>query len=45
MIYTVTLNPSFDQTIVCEKFQINALNRAIDTLQDITAKESMFQND
>ncbi|HHU53230.1 MAG TPA: 1-phosphofructokinase [Clostridiaceae bacterium] len=38
MIYTVTLNPSFDQTIVCEKFQINALNRAIDTRQDIGGK-------
>lgn len=38
MIYTVTLNPSFDQTIICEKFEINALNRALDARQDIGGK-------
>lgn len=38
MIYTITLNPSFDQTIICENFQINKLNRALETRRDIGGK-------
>ena len=38
MIYTITLNPSFDQTIICENFQVNKLNRALETRRDIGGK-------
>lgn len=38
MIYTITLNPSFDQTISCNNFQVNSLNRALDSRLDIGGK-------
>lgn len=38
MIYTVTLNPAFDKTITCENFEMNSLNRVIDSREDIGGK-------
>lgn len=38
MIYTITLNPAFDKTVVCEKFHENKLNKVINSREDIGGK-------
>lgn len=38
MIYTVTLNPAIDQTIVIDNFSINQVNRTVEVREDIGGK-------
>ncbi|MCF6466236.1 1-phosphofructokinase [Clostridium sp. Cult2] len=38
MIYTVTLNPAIDETIVIEEYQRNEVNRSLDSRKDVGGK-------
>ena len=38
MIYTLTLNPAIDKTIVIEEFKRNQVNRSLDSRKDVGGK-------